>query len=84
MEIRKIKARLEKEIPKEIEEVREGKEKAQVLIQQVEEKFKANLKRRMEIDLEIKSIEEKIKKHSQDLLKVETNEAYRALHKEIE
>ncbi len=83
-ELRKIELELNKKIPDKIREVREGREKAEVLLKQVEDKFQANLKRRMEIDLEIKSIEEKIKKHSQDLLRVDTNEAYRALQKEIE
>ncbi len=84
LELKKIELKLKREIPERIREVREGREKAEVLLKQVEDKFQANLKRRMEIDLEIKSIEEKIKKHSQDLLKVDTNEAYRALQREIE
>ncbi len=82
--IKRIELKLNKEIPESLQEVREGREKAELLIRQVEEKFKENLKKRMEIDLEIKSIEERIKKHSQDLLKVNSNEAYRAMLKEIE
>jgi len=84
LEIKRIELKLKKEIPTSLQEARQGKEKAEFLVKQVEEKFKENLKRRMDIDLEIKSIEERIKKHSQDLLKVTSNEAYKAMLKEIE
>ena len=84
IEIRKIETRLNKEIPESLQEITHGKEKADLIVQQAEQKIEDNLKERRELDLEIKSIEDFIKKHKEQLNSVKTNEAYKALVEEIE
>lgn len=84
LEIRRIEKRLNEEIPSLLQEIKEGKEKAELIVKQAEEKIENNLKERRELDLEIKSIEESIRKHKEQLLSVKTNEAYKALMEEIE
>ncbi len=84
LEIRRIEKRLKEEIPSLLNEIQEGKEKAELIVKQAEEKIEKNLKERRELDLEIKSIEESIKKHREQLNSVKTNEAYKALMEEIE
>lgn len=84
IELKKIELRLREEIPKLLQEIQEGKEKAELIVKQAEERIENNLKKRRELDLEIKSIEENIKKHRAQINTVKTNEAYKALMEEIE